>query len=452
MLRTKQCYFRTHVNQQSYYQTVFRVLFQSKRVACQIIPRTWITWRLCFIITLNIFFNAAHATSPNAQLNLQLQSLIQQEQKKYQLPALSVSIQLPGGKNVRNYVTGTYTLKSQKSITPDTLMQIGSITKTITASIILQLVEQHKLELTDTIGEFLPQYPRWKKISIYNLLSHTSGIYNFSISTSFDKMIRQFPNKEWTLKEIADLAYRHSNLFQPGKKYQYTNSDYILLGLILEKVEHQSNQEIFDHYLKKYHFANTFYTPSGYPDTIKSRISHGYNRDGTLTYNEDATYYTESWGQSAGAMTSTPEDIDHWLAQLFANKIISPDSLAKMTTVISEDNALLINLNNLHPEKFAKNKFTEIGSGLGIGLIYFPHYGFVWAHSGGTLGYESFFTYNPCNGIIVVLFYSVKPKQQLIFTEIASDIFKVIDSSNEIKDQIIKFQKNQKIPSFCKFR
>src|SRR5437868_5853849 len=98
-------------------------------------------------------------------LNEKIQNTLDVDRIKYHLPALSVSIELPNN-FTRNYVSGYYSLSEKKKITPDTLFQIGSITKTFTATIIFKLVEENKLNVNDKLIKWLPQYPRWKNITV----------------------------------------------------------------------------------------------------------------------------------------------------------------------------------------------------------------------------------------------------------------------------------------------
>lgn len=133
-------------------------------------------------------------------------------------------------------------------------------------------------------------------------------------------MLRTKPQKYWSLQQLAELAYPHSDLFKTGKKYNYTNTDYILLGMIIEKATNKSLPQVFDEYLKQYDLTNTFYSPLAYSCALKHKIAHGYNRDGTFKYNTDVTSVSMSFGQSAGAMISTPNDIIRWLQALFSGK------------------------------------------------------------------------------------------------------------------------------------
>jgi D-alanyl-D-alanine carboxypeptidase len=157
-----------------------------------------------------------------------------------------------------------------------------------------------------------------------------------------------------------------------------------------------------------------------------------------------------SSAQSAGAMISTPNDIINWLNLLFSGKILSDKYLAEMMTIISEINGKPIGLKSFRLQKTNLDKpFVEIGSGFGIGLLYFKNYGFTWAHAGGTLGYESFYTYNPCNNIYTIVMYSVKPKQQFIFTKISHDLFDVLSESRLVKSYIKRYQRGHALPIYC---
>ncbi|MGB6976890.1 MAG: serine hydrolase domain-containing protein, partial [Gammaproteobacteria bacterium] len=228
-----------------------------------------------------------------------IQTVIDQDRIKYHLPALSVGLKLPGENFVRNYVGGYYSLSTKDEILSSTLFQIGSITKTFIAAIVLQLAETNKLNLDDKLGKWLPEYPRWKKITIRNLISHTSGVYNYTHGKSFDNSLRNNPGKYWSLSELVNIAYQHADLFKPGYRYQYTNTDYVLLGLIIEKVTNKKIQEVFDQFLHEYQLKNTYYTPAGYPTNVMNRMAHGYNRDDTFTFNKDVTFISMSFAQSA---------------------------------------------------------------------------------------------------------------------------------------------------------
>ena len=404
------------------------------------------------LIFLCFCYISASGREINSSLNNDINNILSANREKYDLPGISLSLKLPDSGEIENYVNGYYSLFQNRSINPETLFQMGSITKTFTATIIFKLIEENKLKIEDNLGKWLPQYARWKNITIYNLLHHTSGIYNYSSGKSFDNLLRKNPEKYWSLNELADMAYKHADLYPPGKKYNYTNTDYILLGMIIEKATHQSIQAVFDHYLKKYHLNNTFYSPSKYPDLVKNRVAHGYNRDGTFKSNTDVAFVSMSYSQSAGAIISTPNDLVKWLNDLFTGKILNNESLKDMMEIISEDNGKPIDMSKLYTLKklIQSEPFIELGIGSGIGLVYLKHNGITWVHAGGMPGFESLFAYSPCNGIYLALAYNIKPKQQLIFIQIADEIFKKLNNSVEVIKAIEVYRKSNVLPDYCK--
>lgn len=251
---------------------------------------------LLLILTgINASFAKVNSSSEERILNNKIQALLDNSRVKYQLPALSLSIKLPQDKNIKNYTSGYYSLEKKKKITTNTLFQIGSITKTFTATIVLKLVTEKKLALNDALTKYLPQYPRWHGIKIKNLLNHTSGVYNYTHDADFDQQLRKTPTKHWSLSELANRAYHHADLSLPNQEYRYTNTDYILLGLIIEKTTHQSLDEVFAQYLHEYHLHHTFYAGANYPSKAIQRIARGYNRDTTFSFNKDVTLVSLSF-------------------------------------------------------------------------------------------------------------------------------------------------------------
>lgn len=416
----------------------------SKRVNVKTISFTILLFS-CLIKTTS----AAELNNQNALLNRQIQKIVDSERVYYQLPALSVSIKLPDEATQREFVSGFYDLSEKRKITPTTLFQVGSITKTFTASIIFKLIQENKLKTTDKLIKWLPQYPRWKNITVANLLWHTSGVYDYTHGKDFDNLLRK--NQVWTLAELADRAYSFPDAFKPGKAFHYTNTDYILLGMIIEKITQKPLKEIFDNYFQQYHLKNTYYLPLGYSNQIKNKIASGYSQDGTFKFNQDVTNINLSFSQSAGAIISNPNDIVNFLDQLFSGKIISNASLAEMTRVISGKDAELIHW-QADQIPNAQNSFIEVGAGAGIGLVYFRDNGFAWVHAGGMPGYESFYLYDPCRGIYLALMYNIKPNRPLIFIKIAENILQGLNHSKRVNDSIKSYQKNYSLPKFCQLQ
>jgi D-alanyl-D-alanine carboxypeptidase len=345
-----------------------------------------------------------------------------QNQLKFKLPAISVSIRHPNSKEIINFSHGFYSQESSRKINRFSIFQIGSITKTFTATIVMQLIERGVLRFDHKLKKFTNRYPRWGNFTVRDFLSHTTGIYNYTHSKKFDQLLLNNPHKIWTLYELADIAYTKDKRSHHSKGYFYSNTDYILLGIIIEKVTSKSLDTVFNTYLKKYKLNNSFYNLEHQPKSKIKRLVHGYNQDGTFKFNKDVTFVSNSFAQSSGGLFSTPTDIILWLDQLFSGEIISPSSLDAM---------LYPNSTPRHWQKqlisFSLPKgevIKDVDHGLGIGLVYIKDSGYFWAHAGGMLGYESFFIYNPKNKLALCIMYNVKPQKQLVFAKIAYDILK----------------------------
>lgn len=402
----------------------------------------------CLLVSLSICSSLAASIASKATLTKEIEQILTQYRRHYHLPGLSVSIKTPASSNIKSYTSGFTTRSNKRPITPDTLFQVGSITKTFVASMIFQLIEQKKLTLHDKISKWLPQYPGWGNVSIADLLRHTSGISNYTAAKNLDKLLNDKPQKQWLLRELADIAYQQPKDFTPGSHYNYTNTDYIVLGLIIEKISEKNMQQVFNDYLKRYQLNHSVYNPLAHPANLSNNVAHGYNEDGTLPQGTSVMAHNLAFLQSAGGLMSTPHDIVLWLEQLFSGSIISVSSLAEMITSVSEKDVKPINLEMLKAPQHEK-LFTELGSGAGIGLVYLKHNGFTWMHSGGTLGFESLYVYSPCNGIYLALTYNLKPKSQFIFMRLAAKLFNLLNHRPEMRKKIKAYQRNRRLPKYC---
>ena len=211
--------------------------------------------------------------------------------------------------------------------------RIGSITKQFTAACVLLLEERGKLKLSDPVKAYLPDAPdAWEKVTLYNLLTHTSGIPNFTGGPAWDA----YKENAHTPDETIALFRNRPLDFVPGEKFTYSNSNYILLGRIIEKVSGLS----YEQFLR----ANIL-TPLGMSDTgvdrdtaILPERAHGYDpRPGGFAH---AVSESMTIPYAAGFLYSTAGDLLKWEQGLFGGKILSPASLKKMTTPYRDDYAM----------------------------------------------------------------------------------------------------------------
>lgn len=234
-----------------------------------------------------------------------------------------------------------------------TKFRIGSMTKQFTAAAILLLEERGKLKTDDPVKKYIPDAPAaWDKITIFNLLTHTSGIPNFTsfpdyhsseaISTTPEKLVARFRDKPLE--------------FQPGEKWNYSNSGYVLLGYLIEKISGRSYKE----FLQENFFKPLGMNDSGYDSNSAIILHHASGYTPTESGPEPAGYIDMSIPFSAGALYSTTEDLLRWEQALFAGKVLSAESLKKMTTPFKSEYAFGVFVHGAH------NGYTVIEHGGGI--------------------------------------------------------------------------------------
>ena len=212
--------------------------------------------------------------------------------------------------------------------TPQSKFLLGSVTKQFTAMAIMQLQEKGLLNVSDFIKKYISEYPHGEKITIHHLLTHTSGTPNFTDFPEYRKTMMLPSPVEKTIERFKDKPLE----FNPGEKYKYSNSGYILLGYIIEKASGKSYEEFL---------GENIFTPlnmmnSGYGHTkpvLRNRAA-GYSRgkDGLV----NASYIDMSIPHGAGALYSTVEDLYLWDRALYTEKLLNKSSLDKIFTPFKE--------------------------------------------------------------------------------------------------------------------
>jgi D-alanyl-D-alanine carboxypeptidase len=207
------------------------------------------------------------------------------------------------------------------------IFRIGSITKQFTAAAILQLATAGKLSVDDPLGKYLPDFPYGKQITLRQLLTHTSGLKDYTSLPWFDEhMGEAFPRAELVAKIAAEPL-----VFEPGTKWSYCNSGYYLLGLVIEKVSGQSYADyVKQHVLAPAGLADTAYCPQAqdYP-----RAAHGYQvKDAKLA---PAAPLDMAHPYAAGSLCSTAPDLVAWMNALAHGKVVDAAAWKQMTTPVT---------------------------------------------------------------------------------------------------------------------
>jgi CubicO group peptidase (beta-lactamase class C family) len=204
---------------------------------------------------------------------------------------------------------------------PDTKFRLGSITKQFTATLILQLVEQGKIKLDGKVSDYLPDYRKdtGSRMTIHNLLSHTSGVPNYTATSGFFENVSRNPFK------VEDFVKKYASgdlEFEPGAKFNYSNSGYFLLGAIIEKITGKPYEQVLkENILEPVGMKNTGYD---HYNTVISKRAAGYVR--TPSGYQNAPYLDMTIPYAAGSLYSTVEDLFLWDQALYGDKILSATS------------------------------------------------------------------------------------------------------------------------------
>jgi len=227
----------------------------------------------------------------------------------------------------KGYGLANYELKAPNK--SQTKFLLGSITKQFTAMVIMQLQEKGLLSVDDALNKYIPDYPQGEKITIHHLLTHTSGIPNFTSFPEYTKTMMLPSSVEETIERFKNKKLE----FTPGEKHSYSNSGYIVLGYIIEKVSKKS----YEDYLKENILQPLNMEDTGYGHNLpvlKNRAA-GYSLAKDDLAN--ASYIDMTIPHAAGALYSTVEDLYLWDRTLYTEKLISKSSLDKMFTPFKDN-------------------------------------------------------------------------------------------------------------------
>jgi CubicO group peptidase (beta-lactamase class C family) len=275
------------------------------------------------------------------------------------------------GKALLSKGYGSANLEWDISNSPSTKFRLGSITKQFTAACILLLEERGKLKVEDPVKKYMPDAPAaWDKMTIFNLLTHTSGIPSFTGFPDYHST-----EAIATTPELLVARFRDKPLeFQPGEKWNYSNSGYVLLGYLIEKISQQSYRQ----FVQENIFNPLGMKDSGY-DSNSEIILHrasGYTPGPKGMTN--AGYIDMTIPLSAGALYSTTEDLVRWEQGLMGGKLLSPTSLKKMTTPFKNDYAFGLGVHTANGHRLID-------------------------HGGGIEGFNTFLAYYPEDKLTVVV-------------------------------------------------
>ncbi|EEK72801.1 MULTISPECIES: serine hydrolase domain-containing protein [Bacillus] len=274
-----------------------------------------------------------------------------------------------------SYTAGVADLSTKKSIKSEYRFRIGSVTKTFTATTVLQLVGENRIQLDDPIKKWLPGLIQGNgydgnQITIRQLLNHTSGIAEYLKSKDADIMNSK---KTYTAEEIVKIGLSLPPDFSPGKGWLYSNTGYVILGMLIEKITGNSYaEEIEKRIIEPLDLSNTF-LPGNSPVIPGKNHARGYMKIDETSELKDMTYYNPSLANSAGDMISNADDLNKFFSFLLGGKLLKERELKEMLTTVP-----------------IEGKGVGDGYGLGIYETKLPNGVSVWGHGGAIPGFTTF--------------------------------------------------------------
>ncbi|MFI6034686.1 serine hydrolase domain-containing protein [Streptomyces sp. NPDC051315] len=314
----------------------------------------------------------------------QIDQAVRRVMRQANVPGVSVGVWTPDkGQYVKSF--GVADKDTGERMRPDLYMRIGSETKTFTVTAVLQLVDQGRIGLDDTIDEYIDDVPNGDRITLRQLAGMRSGLFNYSQDDDFYKALTSDPRRSFTPQQLLDYAFEHPVLFPPGEKFSYSNTNLILLGLVVEKISGQSlNDYIQEHVLYPVGLNDTLF-PAG--SEFPKPHAQGYTDQTASGKVEDTADWDPSWAWAAGAMISTLEDLRLWARTVATGELPDGGRLISPAT---------------QKQRLTAPPTQIPGAGYGLGI--FDVQGWI-GHNGSLPGYESLTIYLPSarTTLVVVL-------------------------------------------------
>jgi D-alanyl-D-alanine carboxypeptidase len=282
-------------------------------------------------------------------------------------PGAVAVVRTPTG--TRRAAAGLARLRPRVRMQANDRFRVASVTKTFVATVVLQLAAQGRLRLDDSVERWLPGLiPRGGATTLRQLLGHTSGLFDYDDDRAWVRKRIANPRREWSPRELVAIATSHPPLFAPGKKWSYSNTNYVVLGLVVEAATGRTlRRELEERIFKRLGLGATSY-PAG--TAIPGRFAHGYIGSGSSVplppgkLLDVSTRLTPSaWG--AGQIVSNGDDLTRFLSALLRGRLLPAGRLAAM-------------------------KADVMGADYGLGLrIAFTPCGTAYGHDGDIPGYRT---------------------------------------------------------------
>jgi D-alanyl-D-alanine carboxypeptidase len=311
------------------------------------------------------------------------------------ISADSLRVTFPGSRPAISLAAGTTRFDGGPPVSASALWQIGSNTKAFTAVIMLQLEADGKLSIGDPIGKWLPQYPAWRHITIRQLLDMTSRIPDYILQPTFDTVFVSDPATRFTAARLVSYVV---GLPLGPAGYHYTNTDYILAQMIIERVTHDSYaDQLTRRILIPLRLHSTCLAPYTCSSSDAARIPAGYfDLAGVAPslFGKAMPRLALTWAQATGGIVSSLADLTTWDRALYQGRLLRPRQQHQLESLVSETTGKPIR---------RTTAADPAGYGLGVQQEYNPQTGIIWDYEGQTFGARVLHLYIPRTGLLIAV-------------------------------------------------
>jgi D-alanyl-D-alanine carboxypeptidase len=327
-----------------------------------------------------------------ASLKTELEKYLNQREAAEHISAVSLRVTFRGSKPSINIPVGTTRYGGGEPLSKTNLWQVGSNTKAFTSVMLLQLEAEHKLSIHDTVGEWLPRYRAWRHVTIKHLLNMTSGIPDY-FHAPFFRAYAVDPSTEFSSRRLVSYAKRG----RPTHGYYYSNTNYILAGMILKKATHDTyRHQLRKRIIKPLGLRTMTYRTRPYPRGFTDRLPAGYFFDTTNSplaplLGRDLRRFNLSYARAAGGIVSSLKDATKWERALYRGRMLPSKQQRELESLVSQETG--------KPIKRPTRNDPQ-GYGLGVSEALFLPVGPVWVYEGQTLGYRVLHIYVPRSGTL----------------------------------------------------
>jgi D-alanyl-D-alanine carboxypeptidase len=338
--------------------------------------------------------NRAHL---HRQLRVDLEKYLHAYGKTEHISAGAVTVSTPGKRSPVSAAAGTTRFGGSRPVGPHSVWQIGSNTKAFTSVLLLQLEAKKRLSIHDTLGKWLPQYPRWRNVTIKSLLDMTSGIPDFTDQRAFWSAFASHPYRNFTGRQLVSYALRGT----PTTGYSYSNTNYILAQMIIARAGRRPyRQQLENRIIKPLQLHGLRYRTNFYSAAVTAREPAGYFADRqqfpelSRFGHRDVAQYTLSWARGAGGIVSTTRGMTVWERALYSGRLLPAEQQHQLLSLVSTTSG--------KPIRRTSPKNPD-GYGLGVGQQTNSVFGRYWFYEGSTLGFRALHFYFPKSGVIMAM-------------------------------------------------